>query len=131
MAFKVKVSKEGYSATSLATADKDLVFSSDWLTLRIIDSPSVQLTGEPDNLTGEYEHGLDYIPLVWAFIQDENGAWLTNANFSQTCLYDSPPAWNDVTSFNMNVDDTKVYVSASINGTGDRSALLYIFDKFI
>ena len=61
MAFKVTVSKEGYSATSLATEDKDLVFTSDKNTPKIIVSGSTTLThtggGGIENTTVTHNRG--------------------------------------------------------------------------
>ncbi len=128
MALKVKVSKEGHSATSLAMEDKDLVFSSDWLAFKIKNTIDFSVTVSGGTGTTTEAHGLSYIPVAYGYIKDSQGRWQTDAYFDQKWDWDNEDC--DITKFKIEVNDTNVYVTVEGND-GTYTGKIVIIDEFI
>lgn len=79
MSYVLKASKAGGSVTTDAV--KDLLFHSDYSTLKIKTSRSDVLAGSSFN---NLAHGLSYIPLFMSFQNNGSGSWyaVDKAGFS-------------------------------------------------
>ena len=125
MALKVKVSKEGHSATSLAVDDKDLVFGSDWLGARLVDIVTTEC--ETTDMGGgwydtvlDYTHNLSYVPIVWGYIQ----SYGTQAAFGDDETHDGC-----YIKFAVKSSSTKITGTITTDDSRNRNAVLLIFQN--
>ena len=70
MTYVLKVSKIGFNV--LTTEDKNLSFSSELASHSIYNTINVAMGGGEKNVT--YTHNLNYVPKVWVFVADNDGA---------------------------------------------------------
>lgn len=116
---KLAVAKNGQSA--LSSDPNDFIFNSLYNTFKIVaeDTYIVSHNGSPDTQIFSVPHGLDFIPLVAAFIlvEGETQAYPPNGSGVTVATSDSLIT-NGVKFDYVEADDTRVYFSITNTGGG-------------
>jgi len=103
--FGIKVSQPGYDATT--AAKENLVFSSEYDTLKLFDSGSGTIEVPGDNKgTVQITHSLGYKPAFLVF--SDNPLWATSGKFS---AYTWRAIGGGLSEPNYATDNTKLYLT--------------------